>query len=182
MLARRIIAKHEWTKAVMQRIVMHYVRDGTLVPCLPMQLCLWMVGPPCGACTRSTWTEQAHTVLGPIGLLRTSLAQHRSCIKSDLTVEAKPGIALNLQYLPYQQFKPAVDVIAAECHTHTTASTGTAYRDLKSYDKVVHQTILAKLQPKQRALVCCSESHHDFCCQETPPFWRRRRTMPLLRC
>ena len=84
MLARRILAKHAWASEAMQRITGQYASCGTLgalpagAPLPEMQPC-----PPCGSGSRSTWTAQAHGFLRPIGLLCSSLSEHRGCIRSD---------------------------------------------------------------------------------------------------
>ena len=43
--------------------------------------------------SRSKWTEQSHEVKGPIGLLCTSLAEHRAAITCDLEVYGWPTFA-----------------------------------------------------------------------------------------
>ena len=102
-LARRIFAKHPWTVQAFQRITTMYeargiegvISNGISVPLL--EPC-----PPCGAAARGKWTKQAHTVQGPVGLLCTSLAEHRACIRPELIITAPSHIAFHLQHVPYQ--------------------------------------------------------------------------------
>ena len=159
MLARRMFAKHPWTIEAFQRITTHYTARGIL-GVLPAGADLpeMLPCPPSGAGSRSTWTAQAHDVSGTVGLLCTSLAEHRACLRTDLTVVAMPSLHFHLVHLPYQHFKPLVDIIAAECHTVFLRGSRSAYKDLRSFDKDIYRAAMAKLTYEQRSLVLSAQN------------------------
>ena len=53
---------------------------------------------------------------GPIGLLCTSMAEHRAAITSKLEVFGRPTFAFNLSHVPKQQLRKHVDYVVTEAH------------------------------------------------------------------
>ena len=85
-LLRRTLDKHPWVQESVSNILLHYADQGLsgAARCasdVPPDVC-----PPVSYGSRAKWTEQAHEVKGPIGLLCTSLAEHRAAITSEIEV------------------------------------------------------------------------------------------------
>ena len=170
-LARRIICKHPWAGQSMQRIINHYAINGTMGAlqtdgprCFqgavvePVAFGDRLACPPCGAGGRAIWTSQAHNVQGPVGLLCTSLAEHKGMINSDLAIWIKAGLTFHLQHLPYQQFRTVAEIIATESHFEFLQGSRAIYKNMTSFDKAAHQASIAKLSHEQRGLVIAAQN------------------------
>ena len=118
----------------MSNILLHYADQGLsgaarCASAFPTEVC-----PPVTYGSRAKWTAQAHEVKGPIGLLCTSLAEHRAAITSEMKVYGWPRFAFNLGHVAKQQLRKRVDTIITAAHFQFLPKNRTALAAMPSLD------------------------------------------------
>ena len=131
MLFRRFLAKHPQASALCRDAISRYAHaelPGALsldapLPCTP-------AAPPLGTGSRSSWTAQAHSVAGPLGLLCIALSEFRAAMRPNFACVAHPHLIFHATRLPHQHVHKHVDILAYEVLAAAAQRTRTDYAEL----------------------------------------------------